>query len=268
MLVRDEADVIEYTLRHLATQVDEVIVADNLSTDGTRDILDQLASEGLPLLVQDDSERAYYQSEKTSRLARLALDRGHGWVLPCDADEYWYAPDMRPIRDFADGVVPDVQIVRANLYNHIPTALDRPAARLSTWDTVEPEPNPFRRIGWRKREHQELGKVMCRTRPDLRIGMGNHSASTDGTATVGWGLSIRHYSWRTAGQYLGKIRNGEEAYAATSPDFRVMYGEHWQMWQGKPDEAVVDHFWRWFHSADPAADESLVFDPAPEVPST
>ena len=38
-MVRDEADVIEGTLRHMADEVDELIVADNGSVDGTTDIL-------------------------------------------------------------------------------------------------------------------------------------------------------------------------------------------------------------------------------------
>lgn len=39
MLVKDESDIIETTIRHLLWHVDEVIVADNMSTDGTYDIL-------------------------------------------------------------------------------------------------------------------------------------------------------------------------------------------------------------------------------------
>ena len=35
-VVRDEADIIETTLRHTATQVDHIIAADNGSADGTR----------------------------------------------------------------------------------------------------------------------------------------------------------------------------------------------------------------------------------------
>ena len=47
-MVRDEADIIETTVRHMLTQVDVVIVADNRSVDGTREILDSLPG-ALPL---------------------------------------------------------------------------------------------------------------------------------------------------------------------------------------------------------------------------
>lgn len=247
MLVKDEADIIGHTLRHLAGHVDEIIVNDNLSTDGTRDVLH--GDYGVSLIVHEDRNIAYYQSAKTTQLAMEAFDRGHQWVVPCDADEFWYAWDGRAIRDMLAGLAPDVQIVDAQLYNHIPTSMDK-------WD-----PNPFLRIGWRKREHGMLGKVACRLRPDLVIHAGNHDASTDGTAVRSGGLVVRHFSWRSAEQYVRKIRNGERAYAATSlpPDT----GAHWRGWGDVPDDALAEHFKRWFWSAAPLEDDSLMYDPAP-----
>lgn len=254
MLVKDEDDIIEHTLNHLKEQVDHVIVADNGSTDHTLGILNRLAKEDEAWLdYRHDPEVGYYQSAKTTALAREALERGFRWVLPCDADEYWYAPDGRPIRDWLDGLAPDVQIVRAAMFNHIPTVLDPTTG------------TPFQRIGWRKREPQELkfGKVCCRTRPDLRIDMGNHSAQTGGTALEIPGLAVRHYSWRSPEQYVRKIRNGARAYAAT--DMPPGTGLHWRMF-GMPDHPdftaqVAAHYHEWFCSRDPDADDSLVYDP-------
>jgi glycosyltransferase involved in cell wall biosynthesis len=247
MLVKDEADIIGHTVRHLLGQVDYVIVSDNGSTDGTRDVLRAI---GGPLQVIDDPEVGYYQDRKTSDLAAHALARGFDWVIPCDADEYWYAPDGRTLAAFLAGLAPDVAFVTADLYNHIPSALD-PAD----------EPSPFLRIGWRQREHGALGKVCCRARPGLEIRMGNHSAWAPGTGVTSSGLVIRHYSWRSPEQYLRKIRNGERAYAATGMDPSV--GAHWRMFQGATDEAVLEHFRTWFWREDPAADETLIYDPAP-----
>ena len=51
-MVRDEADIIETTVRHMLTQVDVVIVADNRSVDGTREIVEQL-----PVHLLDDPEQ-------------------------------------------------------------------------------------------------------------------------------------------------------------------------------------------------------------------
>ena len=169
LLVKDEADVIEWTLRHLHRQdVDAAIVADNGSTDGTREILDRLVAETDGwLAVQDDPEVGYWQSAKTTALAHEAHERGFDWVIPCDADEMWVAADGRTVGAWLRGVPPDVLLARAALYNYVPTAED-PA-----------DSNPFTRIGWRLAEPAPLGKVACRLRPDLTVEAGNHGASYD-----------------------------------------------------------------------------------------
>jgi glycosyltransferase involved in cell wall biosynthesis len=86
-MVRDEADIIEGTLRHMADEVDHLIVADNLSSDGTRDILDTLAKD-LPLTVVDDPDPGYTQSAKMSALAeRAAVEQRASWIVPFDAED-------------------------------------------------------------------------------------------------------------------------------------------------------------------------------------
>lgn len=249
MLVKDEADIIVQTVRHLATQVDRILVQDNGSTDGTREHLANLQEEGL-VTVDDDPEVGYFQSIKTSSLALRAFHLGYDWVIPCDADEIWYAPDGRAIRDYLAGVAPDVRVVRARLFNHLPTGLDDPE------DT-----NPITRIQWRQREYAPLGKVCARTGVDLWIEMGNHSAQFEGRGLTVEGLAIRHFSWRSVEQYVKKIRNGERAYAATNMPEDV--GAHWRMFRDHPDEAIVEQYKRWFYFEDPTAIDDLVLDPAP-----
>ena len=246
MLVRDEADIIEATVRHLLEQVDEVLVADNRSTDGTREIL-----EGLPVVLRDDDEVGYWQSRKTTRYAHEMRARGHRWVVPCDADEIWYAPDSRSISRFLAGQAPDIAIVKADLYNHVPTGRDEAVA------------DPTVRIGWRIREAGALPKVAVKvSRGDFVIHAGNHGADVGGRPMRGGGLVIRHFPWRSEEQYLRKIRNGLEAYEATDLDPRL--GEHWRMFAGQPDEAILDHYRRWFHFEEPEReDDLLIFDPAP-----
>jgi glycosyltransferase involved in cell wall biosynthesis len=249
MLVKDEADIIDYTIRQLAEQVDAIIVSDNGSTDGT---YEAVASNPAVTLVVRDAEVGYWQDRKTTALAQAALRAGHEWVLPCDADEFWYAPDGRTISDYLDGTAPDVRIVTGALFNHLPTALDDAE-----------ESNPFRRIEWRQRSHGALPKVCARLTPDLQIHMGNHGATFDGRGLTVPGLIVRHFSWRDEEQYVRKIRNGEAAYAAT--DMPESTGGHWRMFAGADDDAIRAHFRRWFHVDNPYADPSLILDPAPGV---
>ena len=129
MLIKDEADVIEFTLRHLAAHVDEILVYENMSTDGTREILDRLAASEMPgLIVVDDEDPAYYQARKMTALAALALERGHQWVIPCDADEVWYVNNDpgRPIRSFLGGLGREVCFITAAMFNHFPSSEDPP----------------------------------------------------------------------------------------------------------------------------------------------
>src|ERR1019366_3355127 len=92
LLVKNEADVIGLNLRHLIAQgVDHVIVADNLSTDDTHDIL-EAAADVLPVTVVYDDEIGYFQSRKMTNLAAMAGEMGATWCLPVDADEIWFSP--------------------------------------------------------------------------------------------------------------------------------------------------------------------------------
>lgn len=250
MLVKDEADIIGWNLDWLLTQVDFVYAQDNASTDGTREILGRRSASNDRIQVVDDFETGYWQSIKTTDLAQEAYANGHDWVVPVDADEFWYATDQRTIKQYLEGMAPDVMMVEAELFNHIPSASDD-----------KTEPNPFERICWRQREKGALPKVACRTRPDLVIEAGNHSARVAGQALKAGGLCVRHFSWRTRDQYLRKIRNGQRAYAAT--DLPWSTGEHWRMWAEHPDEAIRDHFTRWFYTEQPEQDPTLIYDPAP-----
>lgn len=254
MLVRDEADIIETTVRHLLANVSAVFVNDNRSTDGTRVILDRLADEfDGRVSVADDPEVGYFQSAKTTRTANAAAAYGYDWIVPCDADEIWYTPDGTRIEDWLDALPDGVGCVNARLLNHIATALDDPD-----------DPDPTRRIRWRFAWQGTRPKVAVRWSPEATIHMGNHSADGWMGRAVAAGpdsLQIRHFPWRGVERYVRKIRNGEEAYAAT--DMPEAIGAHWRMFAGQPDDAIRQHYRTWFEKGDPHADDNLVFDPAP-----
>jgi glycosyltransferase involved in cell wall biosynthesis len=263
MLVKDEADIIEPNLRHLCAQVDHVIVADNLSTDRTPLILKRLSHSpdiGRKITVLVDSVIAYRQSEKTTDLAQRAFAMGHDWIVPVDADEIWYSPFGR-IADVLDGLPEGALFANAVLLNHVTTSDDDPT-----------DENPLTRIGWRIREFNGLPKVACRASGDLVIGMGNHDAVTTGRVRSGGGheidgqLYVHHFPWRSAEQFERKIRNGAVAYAAAG-EIAEQYGAHWRGF-GMPDEPgfadrTAAWYWRWGHRENPAADESLIYDPSP-----
>ena len=95
-VVHNEADIIRLTvLHHLAAGLDRLLIVDNGSTDGTDRILRQLARDGRVDWSRD--EGAWRAGEMLTTLARRAAAEGADWVIPFDADEFWYAP-QRSIR--------------------------------------------------------------------------------------------------------------------------------------------------------------------------
>ena len=255
-MMRDEADVARQVVSHMLGQVDAVIVADNGSTDGTRDILDEL-----PVQVVDDPDRAYWQSAKMTRLAHLAGEHGATWVVPFDADELWHSPGGQRIGDVLNSLAPEFLIAEAAVYDHVTSSLDDPA-----------EADPFRRIGWRRNDPLPLPKVACRVRPDLVVDAGNHAATYSLAAPRYRGLlSVRHFPYRSADQFIRKARNGAAAYAAT--DLPETVGAHWRAYgrilDESGEEALAGVYREWFHLPDPQNTAGVIFDPAPcltEVP--
>lgn len=247
MLVRDEADIIRATVEHLLDEVDWIYVADNRSSDGTTEILREFEAQGC-LAYTADEEVGYWQAKKTTALAREAYADGHEWVVPVDADELWNAERGYSLSRYLSGLALDVQVVCANIFNHVPTGADELG-------------HPFEKIGWRQPRAQSLGKVAARAHPALRIHAGNHWVDYTGLPFFDIeGLTIRHFPWRSEAQYLRKIRNGEEAYAAT--DLPEGTGAHWRMWAGQPDEAILAHYREWFYEPEPPGRHGLVYDPA------
>lgn len=251
-MVRDEADVIDTVLRHLlASGVDHLIVADNLSTDATPHILNDLEACGAPITIVQDPELGYYQSRKMSRLSDMAADMGAEWVLPFDADEIWYGvnPDTgEPCRisDALYEVEADVQVVRAPGWDHIAREVDG--------HTVSVNQAPPAFSPWRRPQTQQLAKVAYRAQPGAVLHMGNHDVSIKGKDVIG-PLAYRHFQYRSLEQMTRKLRNGREAYEAS--DIHPLHGTHWRAGGLKSDDELAAEW------ADLCATDGLVFDPAP-----
>lgn len=239
-LAKDEADVVEGWVRHHADEVDHVIVADNLSTDGTREILDGLVAEGLPLTVVDDPDPAYHQSRKMSALAERAAEMCGGddlIIVPADMDELWVQP-----RDRIRTVLPVLgyPIFLGSLYNHVRTG-----------DDVRDD-DPFRSMVWRIEAPSKLGKVAFRWAPGTVIHQGNHGVTLPTGETGGLPvLEIRHFPVRSPEQYIRKARNGAAAYAA-APDLDESMGAHWRSWGRMTDGQLREAFYSGWHYVSPA----------------
>lgn len=130
----NEADIVEAFVRHNAALLDHLIILEHNTLDGTREILERLAAEGLPITVEHSSERQFLQLAFTNRMLRTALEvHGADWVLPLDCDEF-LVPPTRTDLDAALLKAGDAH-VRMAWITYVP----------SPWDDMT-EVHPLRRI--------------------------------------------------------------------------------------------------------------------------
>ena len=112
MMVRNEADVLRINvLHHLNQGVDYFLVVDNGSWDSTDGVLQELSRSGRLGWIRDPG--LYHQSEITTELAREAFHRGADWVVPIDADEFWWAPggNFRGVLEESEAGALEVDVV-------------------------------------------------------------------------------------------------------------------------------------------------------------
>lgn len=250
----NEPDVLLPNIKHLLTQVDEILIRDRASKPALKEQLHAMAAADERIVVEDDDGSYHHnQSRLMTHMATQARERKHEWVIPIDPDEFWYA-NGTPLNQLLGGVSKDVAIAKAELYNHVASAED-PRGK-----------NPFRTIGFRQKFPLPLGKIAARCRPDLIIEAGNHHARTRGVGlSVGPLLVVRHFPYRTEGQFIEKVRsNWEEIKMSNLPEsFGVHIRAYGKCLDEEGEDALRAHFQHWFFSKSPQEDDTLIFDPAP-----
>jgi len=258
-MVRNEEDTIGHWIDHVVSEgFDGIIIADNMSDDGTRRIIeDRIPMYRIPIKVIDDPEPGYYQSKKMTSLAHHAHSQGADWIFPLDADEIIYCMDeTMTVGQRMKGELAGARCLQIQVWNHFTTALDDPE-----------QPNPFVRLGWRQIERLPLFKSAYDFRDNLTITMGNHSiVDPQGFPLPAdlFNIGIRHFPYRSPEHFINKVRIGGAAYAASDLDEK--YGAHWRGYKkildGEGEPALIAVFNKWFHFEDPASN-AMINDPAP-----
>ena len=207
LLVRDEEDIVADNLDfHLAQGVDEVIVTDNGSVDGTLEILRSYEARGLVRIIVEPTDD-YSQGRWVTRMARLAAtEHKADWVINNDADEFWW-PREGTLRTLFEGLGDDVGAVVGHRTNFVP----RPEDDRPYWE----------RMTLRERESlNPVGKPLPpklahRAHPEIVVVQGNHRIKGPdiGSELDDGSIEILHFPMRSYAQFENKIVKGGRAYA-------------------------------------------------------
>jgi glycosyltransferase involved in cell wall biosynthesis len=247
-VVRNEVDIIALSVRVLLEQgIDRILILDNGSTDGTVDLLADLA-RACPL-DWSASTNAFRQDQLLTRLAQRAYLRGADWVLPFDADEFWLAPGstIRAVLGTSSAGALSVQpitfVQRREQHDLVPDALRTMTRRVA---------DPVGRIDEIARlvdseavafvEHRYAPKWISRAAPDLRIGWGNHSvAGVNGALETSDAITCLHAALRAREILERKLD------ASRQPEEIDAYFEqawHLRRWRRVAAEGRLDAEWR------------------------
>jgi hypothetical protein len=169
LLARDEADIVDEQINfHLNAGVDFVIATDNLSQDGTTEILESYAKKDQLHLIREDGEYLQ-QAEWITRMGRMAATEfGADWVIHSDADEFWW-PRGDSLKDVLASIPSRYGVVRALLRHFVPrpgdgsSFADRMTVRMSAAAPINDPRSLFR---------PNL-KIIHRADPNVNVSIGS-----------------------------------------------------------------------------------------------
>jgi len=241
LFVRNEEDILPYSLYHATKQFDFVLAIDNASTDSTRKILNDYSIE-----FSINKSGRYQFSDIMTELALLAGEKGAEWIVPFDADEFWYAPENVTVSDW---------LSNQNGFACVSHVYD-----YSLTDEDVQSKNVIERIGWRTKEPVPLKDIACKYHDSMRISNGSHMVHYNFNADFFEGLSVKHYPIRSFEQFQNKTIRAKELFDST-PELAFNEGNHWrERVAALNDERLYDFYKNNIEISSPSDSEYLIFD--------
>jgi glycosyltransferase involved in cell wall biosynthesis len=235
LLVRDEQDIVRENLEfHLAQGVDEVIVTDNGSEDGTVEVVREYESQGVARLLFEHADD-YSQGRWVTRMARLAAAEGADWVINNDADEFWW-PRAGSLRSVFEQLDDEVGIVVAHRRNFVP----RPEDGRPFWERMTLR----ERVSLNPLGKPLPPKLAHRADPQIEVAQGNHKVEGAqlGERLDDGSIEILHFPMRTYAQFENKIVKGGRAYGRNR-ELPQRTGRTWRrLYEAWEEGRLRDHY--------------------------
>lgn len=219
MLVRNEIDIIEQNIDfHLRMGIEQFVVTDNGSVDGTRDVLSDLKRRlGNSMIIIDDAEPAFHQAARVDRMIRLAKREFRPrWIISADADEFWC-----PLSGRYDSELNGQKNILACYWHNF---LPRPGI---SWQQ-------FTDIGEMPGYRGDSSKLFCLAQGLKGMYAGNHeSRSIPRIKARSENIRVYHYPVRSYQQFERKAVQGHHAKlkASWGRDAAWHWDEYYEAWE-------------------------------------
>lgn len=225
LMVRDEVDIISAWLEyHLSQDIDQIIVTDNASADGTREILESYASNGLiDLRHYPHHDKKQYQV--VTGMAREAYTRySADWVLNSDADEFWLVPEGNTLGEVVRSLPRSGESFPIPVSNMVGRALETGVDLANTTLRDVRTQEQLERVGLHSHPTHNL---IHPGRDDIEVAQGNHFSSAPQADKLPEDIAIEvlHVPWRSWQQYRARVTMTGKAYES-SPDLKPSPRHH------------------------------------------
>ncbi len=232
--VRNESDILEAFVRHHSAFAHRMVIVDHRSQDNSREILERLNREGLPLDIRHDDRLGHFQAQVLTEIVREVAERDDpDWVFPLDGDEFLATTSQRSIVDIL-GEEDPYGILRIPWHTYVPFASDNAK-----------EQHVLKRITHRKTMEDPvwwkivLPRVILQKTSGLMIEPGNHAAKNDAGIVLPMKdsrhLVLAHFPVRSVEQLTRKVVAG---WLSSRLDAKSGQGAYFQ-WKTLYDELLT-----------------------------
>lgn len=228
LLIKNEIDIIKDNIEFHKDKSDGLIVIDNDSTDGTRDILCDYYNKGIINEIIDEPENNYNQYKWTTNASFVAKERYKAThCFSSDADEFWDIDRKKTEEAFYTH-----NVILCKFYNYLPEN------NIKFFDfDYQIQHKPFEDDKLSKAynlfnvvnniEHNNY-KAIYSLDEFKQCWQGNHDVDIDNKKTTySYENYIYHYPVRNYKQFKNKIIQGGSAYEKNKELDKNM-GSHWR----------------------------------------